>query len=822
MKRFTHIQFFLSVLFVLLSGVVFTLIFSYAVQTIDQRQEDLFELELKYTEMEVEMYYHAYFATLDNVSEYIRLFGTDDLLDYLIQIHDLDNDMSSMYFGTVDNVMYNSSGFVPGPGFDLRTRIWYTMAVQKGDIISTPAFINATQDKVITTIAKPVFDDNGILLGVIAIDLDIANISAYVSDKKIGNTGYAVLFDASNNVIAHPNLHGDVFISDLTYYGIDLANKEENIVYRYQIVNGHMGALMFTDVINDDYNLLVFMPTEEFLMTHNQFRNYFLLVIVIVIIVAATYMLMSLKYIYQPMNRLLSDLNLVNVKDYIAYRLPVDQHDSFIELRQKLNQDLEETENYFKEALESANELYLENQRFKLLIDSTQDFILQIDNTHRIIFASGKGLSKIKQTSESLVGQKTDVLWHDEKFGHEEIIDLVLKGKHTMYNWDMVINHERFIFETSVSPIYHKDQSIIGAVLISRDITQATKKQEEITYINQHDYLTQLYNRPMFIETYELYLKEDAFPITLMMIDVNGLKIFNDAFGHERGDEVITSVADVLHEVFRDHFVARIGGDEFAVLLKKLDKKEIEDLRHQARHNVSQLKVNQLQLSISIGYTMVESKDVSLTDAMKEAENQMYRFKITESMSVRNVAIQAIHKTLTDKYKEERIHSEKVSQMCYVTGLALGINDERLEELKLAGMYHDIGKIAIPDAILDKPGPLTKEEFDIMKTHTEIGYNILRAADNYSRLAEYALTHHERWDGLGYPRGLKGEEIPLISRIINLCDSYDAMTTNRVYRTKRTKDEAVKEIIKHAGKQFDPELAKIFVTKVLMRAWDES
>lgn len=822
MNRFTHIQLLLSLIFVILSGAIFLLIFSYAVQTIDRRQEELFALELNYTEMEIEMYYHEYFESLNNVGEYIRLFGTDGLLSYLVQIHEEHDDMSSMYFGTVDNIMYNSSGFIPGPGFDLRTRIWYTMAVSNGDIVSTPAFINASQDQVITTLAKPIFDDQGILMGVLAIDLNIANISAYVSEKMIGETGYAVLFDAASNVIAHPNLYGDVFLSDLAYYGIDIDNIEKNTVYRYQIVGDELGAIMLTDVIHDDYQLLIFMPTEEFMMTQRQFRNYFLLVLLIVIVISVTYMLMSLKYIYQPMNRLLTDLNLVNVKESISYRLPTDEKDSFIELREKLNKDLEETETYFKEAIDKANQLFLENQKFKLLIDSTQDFMIEINPSHQIVYASGKGLFKLNHTHETLIKQKIDILWHDDKFGHEEIVDRVLKGEHLIYDWEAVINHQRYIFETSLSPIFNQKNTIIGAILISRDITEAKEKQEEIKYINEHDYLTQLYNRPMFIETYQSYMDQDLLPITLMMIDINGLKIFNDAFGHERGDEVITLVADVLHEVFKDHFVARIGGDEFAVLLTKVKEEKVENLRHQARNNVSELRVNQLALSISIGYTIVDSDQISLNDAIKEAENQMYRFKITESMSVRNVAIQAIHKTLTDKYKEERIHSEKVSQMCYVTGLALGINDERLEELKLAGMYHDIGKIAIPDAILDKPGPLTKDEFDIMKTHTEIGYNILRAADSYSRLAEYALTHHERWDGLGYPRGLKGEDIPLISRIITLCDSYDAITTNRIYRQKRSKDDAVIEIIKQAGKQFDPELAKIFVTKVLKRAWETS
>jgi len=180
MKRFTRIQFMLSVFFVLISAIVFTWILSYGEQTIERRQENLFEFELKFTKMEVELYYNDYFLYIDTVSEYIRLFGTDNLLEYLIQINDLHADISSMYFGTVDNVMYNSSGFIPDPEFDLRTRIWYQMALTKGDMIATPAFIRATEDMVITTLASPVYDDLGSLLGVLVIDLNIANISAYL------------------------------------------------------------------------------------------------------------------------------------------------------------------------------------------------------------------------------------------------------------------------------------------------------------------------------------------------------------------------------------------------------------------------------------------------------------------------------------------------------------------------------------------------------------------------------------------------------------------------------------------------------------------
>jgi diguanylate cyclase (GGDEF)-like protein/PAS domain S-box-containing protein len=494
------------------------------------------------------------------------------------------------------------------------------------------------------------------------------------------------------------------------------------------------------------------------------------------------------------------------VKDNIGYRLAMDNNDVLDEIRDTVNKALQSSEEYFDEAKLKADQLFLENQRFKHLINSTQDFIIHLNTNGFIVYASGSGLEKIDVKSEDLINKHVESFNH-ELFRYQETKD------HFMFDW----KYKKYFFETSISPIYDQNHNIIGSVLISRDITDYKKRQAEIDYINQHDFLTDLYNRRMFIEKFNELNEQKAFPITVMMMDLNGLKMLNDAFGHQVGDEALVEVSNAFRKVFKDHFSARIGGDEFAVILTGLEKHEIEYIKHNFRKVVSAIIISDISLSISVGYHMVYEECRNINDVLKEAENNMYRHKVIESMSVRNQAIRAIHKTLTDKYKEERIHSEKVSMICYVMGLAMGIKDEQLEELKMAGLYHDIGKIAIPDAILDKPGPLTNDEFELMKTHTEIGYQILRAADDYSRLAEYALSHHERWDGKGYPRGIEKEDIPLFARIISLADSYDAMTTNRVYRSKMTKDQAIKQLIKGSGKQYDPKLTKLFIKEVLKR-----
>jgi HD-GYP domain-containing protein (c-di-GMP phosphodiesterase class II) len=168
----------------------------------------------------------------------------------------------------------------------------------------------------------------------------------------------------------------------------------------------------------------------------------------------------------------------------------------------------------------------------------------------------------------------------------------------------------------------------------------------------------------------------------------------------------------------------------------------------------------------------------------------------------------------------EKLHSEHVSEMCEKLAGELNLDTEDREKCKKAGKYHDIGKSIIDKAILDKSEPLSAEEWHLIKQHSENGYRLLSIDPNYRDIAEYVLQHHERWDGKGYPKGLKGEEIQYISRIIAICDSYDAMTSNRPYRRALSDEEAIKEIIDRSGSQFDPNIAKVFIEKVLRRSWN--
>lgn len=357
--------------------------------------------------------------------------------------------------------------------------------------------------------------------------------------------------------------------------------------------------------------------------------------------------------------------------------------------------------------------------------------------------------------------------------------------------------------------------------VLSEDITDEKKQQDEILYLSNHDFLTGLFNRRFFVESFKVLDHKGNYPLAVMMIDINGLKIINDAFGHSVGDSALKKVAEACKRVLgRGDVFARVGGDEFALLIKQTSEDKIEELRRKIVESVEREEIMNLPLSVATGFQMKsDDSTTSLNDLLKFAENHMYRRKLTESASIRNNAIKAILNTLTDKYKIEKIHSNNVSRISYKIGVALGLQDDINQMLKLAGLFHDIGKISIPDSILKKEGKLTNEEYKIMKNHTETGYQILRAADIYTDLAIYALYHHERFDGKGYPKGLAGEEIPLLARIICIADSFDAMTSVRTYKDRMAEEDAVQEIIRCSGTQFDEQIARVFVEDVMGYEW---
>ena len=338
------------------------------------------------------------------------------------------------------------------------------------------------------------------------------------------------------------------------------------------------------------------------------------------------------------------------------------------------------------------------------------------------------------------------------------------------------------------------------------------KRNKELNDIAIHDRLTGVYNRA-FYESIIIELdKEENLPISIIIGDVNGLKLVNDAFGHFKGDMLLKKIVEILRISCRkEDIIARIGGDEFIIILPSSDAEIAERVMRDIRESCEKADFHPIKPSISLGFSVKYHIKQSINDVIKEADDYMYKRKLLESKSTRSSIIDSLQKTLEETTFETREHAKRLENLSVRLGKELRLPENNLDDLLLVAMLHDIGKIAIPPNIITKPGKLTKKEWDIIKRHPEIGYQIASSSPELRGIAQLILSHHERWDGEGYPQKLKGEEIPLLARIVAIVDSFDAMTQDRSYHKGISEYEALKEIKRCSGTQFDPYIAEKFI-----------
>ncbi len=370
----------------------------------------------------------------------------------------------------------------------------------------------------------------------------------------------------------------------------------------------------------------------------------------------------------------------------------------------------------------------------------------------------------------------------------------------------------------SCSPLYDNSGEIIGVIGIVQEISDRKKREQEIVYLNYHDKLTGLYNRAYFEEESKRFNNPKQLPISLICGDLNGLKLINDAFGYEKGDLLLLAITTILKKCCREEdIIARVGGDEFYILLPKTSSETAEIICNRIYKECQSDRFmdedTAIYPSISLGHATKNLESESLGKELNAAETNMYQSKLLEGKSFRSNIMESIKATMFEKSHETEAHAERLVSLSYIVGDALNLSDIKLNELKLLAMLHDIGKMSIEENILSKPGKLNDEEWLKMKKHPEVGYRIAQATPDLSSIADYILCHHERWDGSGYPNGLKGEAIPLLSRILAVVDSYDAMTEDRPYRSAMPKEAALEEIRSCSGTQFDPEIAELFINK---------
>jgi diguanylate cyclase (GGDEF)-like protein/PAS domain S-box-containing protein len=451
-------------------------------------------------------------------------------------------------------------------------------------------------------------------------------------------------------------------------------------------------------------------------------------------------------------------------------------------------------------------------ERILTMLDASSDSIYLIDRDYRYLFVNNELLSRLGLTRKQVMG-KTFVELHSP-YEKEFImtVDQVFKTVKSIKQEHMSKGLNKWFLRT-ISPVKNCNEGkITEAVVVSKDITERKKNEEEILHLSYHDSMTDIYNRAFFEEEKKRLDTNRQLPLSVIMGDLNGLKLINDAFGHNEGDKIIKEAAEILKRVCRfDDIVARWGGDEFVVLLPKTSASGSEEILERIKKECEKTISQKIPLSLSLGTATKEEISQPIDLIITDSESNMYKNKLGERENISNSIRTALEQALYEKSNETADHTGRIKELALKLGRRVKLTSSQLDDLSILASLHDIGKVAIPEKILMKKGKLTEKEWEIIKRHPVVGFNIAIASTQIVHVAKSILACHEHWDGSGYPNGLKGESAPIASRIILIADAYEVMTSGRTYKKPISKDEAIEELKRCAGTQFDPILVNKFI-----------
>lgn len=467
--------------------------------------------------------------------------------------------------------------------------------------------------------------------------------------------------------------------------------------------------------------------------------------------------------------------------------------------------------------LEREKEIMAQNSTYADLVEQAGDWIWKVDDNGFFTYVNSRMIKITGYSTEDFIGKeffsfmpeieekKTRLAFFQAMQSALPIIQYENRFVHK--------NGHEIVIETNALPVHDREGQVSGLKGISREVTEQVVSRQKMEYLSMHDQLTGLYNRTFFEEKLHSLQESRNYPVTMIYIDVNNMKAVNDAFGHEKGDQILKAAASILRQSLRNsEILARVGGDEFVAVLmgtdKEIGQRIIERIKSRLVQYNSENKTT--HLSFSMGMATSHSSETSLQELLKTADDMMYRDKILNGRTERFQGIDPLVNSYLEKGQAGTSSSRLLALLCRELGKKLSLDLKKLNNLDLLVKAHNLGKAGISKKILYKQGSLSKEEQNIICLHPEKGYRIALTSSQLSSIADLILKHHEWWDGNGYPLGLRGEEIPIECRILAVADAFAAMTEGRVYKQACSGEKALEELKNCAETQFDPGVVKAF------------
>ncbi|MFV0465281.1 MAG: HD domain-containing phosphohydrolase [Lachnospiraceae bacterium] len=703
---------------------------------------------------------------------------------------------------------------------------YYDKAYAAGDTIYTEIYFDETSSKYLLTCSTPMFQEQQ-FIGCVSIDLEASNMVELIrqfNSKEnrlyiLDEYGYYIASTDMEHLQSPANImdsENESFVTAMSTAmkggsGFTSYQKDDEIIRVYYSTLEDQNWI----IINEIPESVMFEPVDSLILTH--------------------------------IVKTLISLLLLGGVSFFAMHQNVEKPIKILENEcyEIAEQNFENGEN--TKLIERSDEIGDLAEAFEAMKHKVKSYQNELESQNSILISQQKNLSDLARYNEAIVNAIPDIIFLLSEGGI--VIDCMGIEKNMNISKDHVIGISVY---NLLSTRNEKDlQAMIAAsittnceqsqqmevvirekaewmdirvavftdgqlIAVCRNITETLKQKEKVDYLSTCDQMTGLNNRESYHVTWNQFVVSKLFPLSVIITNINGLKLINHSFGNSVGDELIRSCAEVYKNSYipKDQ-IFRISGDEFAILLPNCAYSNAEMIANDLKVLCEKETVNGIALTVEHGIGVMKHASERKRDIIKQAEEAMYRNKLYGAPGRRAQTIELIISTLQAKNPREQLHSERVAMLCQQMAEALDMTEAQISRIHSAGLLHDIGKIGVREDILNKPGRLTNEEYENMCSHAEIGYKILQSAGNMDDISEFAYAHHERWDGKGYPRQLKEEQIPLESRIIAIADTYDAMTSDRSYRNGLSKEVAIEEIKRCAGTQFDPSLVDIFVNKVL-------